>query len=110
MTGEWVPVDACTLPTAEQPLRAAEFQALLSRPGTVVEHPSPTAATFHLEPDDGLRDRTRDLVARESGCCSFFAFTVTEQSSGGVDLRVEVPPERADVLAGLVAMVGLFDG
>ncbi|WP_280373411.1 hypothetical protein, partial [Nocardia abscessus] len=32
----------------------------------------------------------RDLAARESGCCSFFAFTF-EATGAGLVMRVEVP-------------------
>jgi hypothetical protein len=35
----WVPVDSCTLPTHEQPPRAAEFDDLFANAVRAVEHP-----------------------------------------------------------------------
>lgn len=90
----WVP-DACTLPTAEQPLRVAEFDDLLTAVRDV-RRPTPTALTLLLDADPAL---VRDLTRRESECCSFFDFTVT----GGdpVRLDIAVPPARAAILDAL---------
>ncbi|WP_328439863.1 hypothetical protein OHA71_27115 [Streptomyces sp. NBC_00444] len=49
----WVSA-ACTLPTTEQPLRVC----------------------LVLTGGLGIEGNVRDLVARESGCCSFFTITV----------------------------------
>lgn len=86
----WVP-DSCTLPTAEQPLRVAEFAALFR--GAEVDRLSPTRARVRVSDVD----RARDLAARETECCSFFRFTFD-----GPWLEVTVPPERAEVLTGLL--------
>jgi hypothetical protein len=48
----------------------------------------------------GLRERVRDLTARESECCSFFTFELAG-SDADLELTVGVPAERRDVLAGL---------
>ena len=90
---DWAP-DACTLPTAERPLRVAEFAALDVRR---VDTLSTTHARLHFSGD---ADHVRDLAARETACCSFFRFTVT-----GSTLDVEVPDRYADVLTALVARV-----
>jgi hypothetical protein len=104
-----VPVDVCTLPTAERPLRVAAFDALFAASLRAVERPSgPTIqARLVLAGDEGLRDRVQRLVDAETSCCSFFTFTVTPlpgdagpTSSLAVD--VEVPAAHADVLAALV--------
>ena len=50
--------------------------------------------------EPGLADRVRTLAARETECCSFFAFSVTEDG-GEVRLGITVPPAYADVLAAL---------
>jgi hypothetical protein len=90
---DWAP-DACTLPTAERPLRVAEFAALDVRR---VESISATHTRLHYSGDP---EQVRDLAARETECCSFFRFTVTDST-----LDVEVPDRYADVLAALVTRV-----
>jgi hypothetical protein len=91
--------DACTLPTAEQPLRVAEFDALFATALRGVEQPEPTRARFLFTDEPGLAHTVRNLTAREAECCSFFAFTITEEP---LLLEVEVPSRYADVLAALV--------
>ncbi|WP_138733390.1 hypothetical protein [Modestobacter excelsi] len=72
---DWVPVDACTLPTADQPLRMAEFDDLF----TAVERPAgaTVGARLLLAGDAGLPERVQRLADAETSCCSFFTFTVT---------------------------------
>jgi len=48
--GAWVPVDACTLPTREQPLRLAEFDELFASTLRAVSAPTRTAARFLSPP------------------------------------------------------------
>jgi hypothetical protein len=96
--------DACTLPTAEQPLRLAEFDALFSTAVRTVESVTATHARMLLTGPVGLASTVRDLTARETGCCSFFTFTVTPEPAGegeALRLDVEVPSAYADVLASL---------
>jgi hypothetical protein len=104
----WVPVDSCTLPTHEQPLRAAEFDDLFANAVRAVEHPYGSAdrARLVLAGDETLADRVQQLADAESACCSFFTFTLTQlESARGatvVALDVGVPAARSDVLAALV--------
>jgi hypothetical protein len=91
--------DACTLPTADRPLRQAEFDALFARALRSVERASPTHARFVL---DGPVDVIADLTERESQCCAFFTFTIESTSDGTVNLDVTVPPAYVAVLDGLV--------
>jgi hypothetical protein len=96
--------DACTLPTATQPLRLAEFDTLFATAVRLVEQIDATHARLRLAGPTGLAATVRDLTARESECCSFFGFTVaTEPAPDGevVVLDVEVPAQHADVLASL---------
>lgn len=108
----WVPVDACALPTADQPLRAAEFDELFA---TSLRDVQPSAegrlmARLLLGGHDTLPARVQRLADAETSCCSFFTFTVTcldtetEQSPGEtlVALDVEVPAARIDVLDALI--------
>jgi len=89
--------DSCTLPTAERPLRLAEFDELFATSVREVESPSPTRARMRLAGVDPAR--VRDLTAREAECCSFFTFTVSENP---LTLEIEVPPSYASVLDSLV--------
>ena len=69
-----------------------------------VDQPDATHARLRMAGPAGLADTVRDLSARETECCSFFAFTVaTEPAPDGevVVLDVEVPVQHADVLASL---------
>jgi hypothetical protein len=95
--------DACTLPTAERPLRLAEFDALFATAVRSVETTGPTRARLRLTGPAGLAATVRDLTARETECCSFFTFTITPESAGdgSLVLDVEVPARYADVLASL---------
>lgn len=97
---DWAP-EACTLPTVEQPLRLAEFDALFAAHLDSAELSAPTRARLVLSGPPGLEERVRDLAARESSCCLFFAFTTTATDTG-VELGIEVPAAHEGVLAALV--------
>ncbi|APA96866.1 hypothetical protein NS506_02806 [Nocardia seriolae] len=94
---EWVP-DACTLPTAEQPLRVAEFEQLFT--GAVLRHSRPGPTELALVLRAAAEARARDLAAREVECCSFFRFAF-EPAGDEVAMRIEVPEDRAEVLDAL---------
>ena len=98
----WAEVAECTLPTADRPLRVADFDALFTAHLRRVERSTPTRARLVMAGDDGVADRVRRLAAAEASCCSFFTFTVTARPESVV-LDVAVPRAYADVLAGLVA-------
>jgi len=91
--------DACTLPTAERPLRLAEFDRLFATAVRRVERRG-DAVRLHLAGDRGLGAEVRDLTARETSCCSFFTFAIdgTDQE---LTLDVSVPPARQDILDAL---------
>jgi len=95
----WVP-DACTLPTAERPVRQAEFDRLFGH-ADAAERVGPYILRLMLSGGDDLEATVRDLAVRESQCCSFFNFSVSTQRSGRVVLDVEVPPQHAAVLDAL---------
>lgn len=103
----WVPVDACRLPVAEQPLRLAEFDDLFAETLRTVERPpgGATRARLVLAGQEALRDRVQRLADAETACCSFFEFIVTPlpgDDGTAVALDIEVPPAHADVLVALV--------
>jgi hypothetical protein len=101
--------DACTLPTAERPLRLAEFDALFASAVRQVAAVGPTHVRLRLTGPAGLAATVRDLTARESGCCTFFTFTVTPAPADDGEaliLDIEVPARYADVLASLAGRAG----
>jgi hypothetical protein len=94
----WVPADACTLPTAAQPLRLAEFDALFATALRDVERVAPERLLLSFDPS--VEVAVRDLLAREAACCSFIAFEVTP-ADGELLVEVAVPVAHRDVLDGL---------
>jgi hypothetical protein len=96
----WVPVDACTLSTAGQPLRVAEFEALFATALRGIERREPGWLRLYLDGNTEVKSSTRELTARESSSCSFFDFQLTATDNALV-LDVRVPDERIEVLDGL---------
>jgi hypothetical protein len=95
----WAP-EACTLPTAERPLRAAEFDELFAVALKIVRS-EPTRLDVALPAD--VEPTARNLADRESQCCSFFAFDF-EPEGDGVLMHISVPPTRVRVLDALAGM------
>jgi hypothetical protein len=96
----WAP-QVCTLPTAQRPLRRAEFDDAFTS-ATEIERLAKGHVRFRMTGPAGLADRIRDLAVRENDCCSFFTFTVTEQPPDLVIFDIEVPGGQVDVLDALV--------
>ena len=84
----WVP-SACTLPTVEQPLRAAEFEQLFARSVQAVRRVDPT--TLDLTIASTAEAEVRDLARREIACCSFFTFDFLPADAAALVLRIGVP-------------------
>ncbi|MFC7650107.1 hypothetical protein ACFQX6_64565 [Streptosporangium lutulentum] len=97
---EWALAE-CTLPTGERPLRVAEFDDLFASALRGLERVGPTHLRLILESGAHVEETARDLTARETGCCSFFAFTLTPGGDGLI-LDIEVPAVHTKVLDGLV--------
>jgi hypothetical protein len=95
----WAP-QACTLPTEERPLRVAEFDALFTEAVRSVRRIDVTSVSLELEPH--VASRAADLVVRETGCCSFFTFSLVA-TGGSLHLEIRVPAQHADVLEALAA-------
>lgn len=94
----WVPAEACTLPTEDQPLRLAEFDELFTSSLRSVERGGNTWLRLRLE--GAAEERARNLTARETDCCDFFHFDV-RHGGDEVLIDVRVPSGRASVLDGL---------
>lgn len=95
---DWVP-QACTLPTAERPLRVAEFDDLFATSLHGIARLTPTQLQLHL--DAAVDATARDLTTRETSCCSFLAFEFTTGPAGQLLLDVTVPQAHVDVLDAL---------
>lgn len=91
--------DACTMPTAERPLRLAEFDDLFATSVRSVRRRG-DGVRLHLAGTEGLLERVRDLASRETSCCSFFTFTI-EGTDQDLTLDVSVPPARQEILDAL---------
>ncbi|HEX6338769.1 MAG TPA: hypothetical protein VFZ85_17580 [Jiangellaceae bacterium] len=102
MDETWVPA-ACTLPTAERPIRVAEFDALLGTAVRGVARMDETRLRLELDPSPDVAGQAAQLAAKETGCCSFFTFTLTADGAG-VRLDVAVPEGRTDVLDALASL------
>jgi len=106
--GDWLP-SSCTMPTAEQPLRRAEFDALFGQDVLSVERKSSREVALALKPESEVAARAARLAAAETECCSFFTFgfTITE---GRVDMVVSTDLKHEDVLAALAARAASLVG
>ncbi|GAB3987445.1 hypothetical protein GCM10029978_106280 [Actinoallomurus acanthiterrae] len=96
---DWVP-QACTLPTAERPLRVAEFDELFADAVTGLEEVGPARIRMRLRPETPVAARAAELAVRETACCSFFTFTLTT-TGGDLALDITVGDEHAGVLRAL---------
>jgi hypothetical protein len=108
LQGDWVPA-SCTLPTVEQPLRRAEFDALFAEDVLSVEQTSSGEVALALKPDTKVAARAAQLATTETGCCSFFTFGLTI-TDGRVDLVVSTDPKHGDVLAALASRAASLVG
>src|ERR1700722_8295149 len=88
---------ACTLPSAERPVRVAELNTLLTA-AIGGERLSERRLRLLLNGPGDFADHVRDLVAREADCCSFFTFVVAEDPTGHVLLDVQVQAGYTGVL------------
>ena len=96
---DWVPA-ACTLPTAEQPLRRAEFDDLFADDVISVTQLSPLEVLLELRAEAEVAGRAARLAAKETGCCSFFTFRLTI-ADGSVSMTVSTEPAHEAVLSAL---------
>lgn len=94
----WVP-EACTLPTAEQPLRVAEFDALFA--DALLDVHRRESGQVRLVLDGTAVERARALAQRETACCSFFTFTFHDGDAGRLLMDISAPVEHAAVVEAL---------
>src|ERR1700689_566174 len=72
---DWAP-QACTLPAAERPLRAAQFDELFTEAVRGTERLGPTSLRLELQASPRVAAQAAGRAAAETGCCSFFTFTL----------------------------------
>lgn len=96
-----VPI-VCTLHPNELGGRLQEWHRLFAGHLAGIGRPAPTRLRLTLTADAGL-ERTRELAAREMGCCAFMTFTVTPVD-GRLLMDVEVPAAAAPTLDGLAGI------
>jgi hypothetical protein len=97
---DWAP-DACTLPTAERPLRVAEFHNLFTH---VTSSTRLAQTRLELMMPTAIEASARDLARREGECCSFFTFEF-HTVGDDVAMHIGVPPQQAEVLDAIEARV-----
>ena len=97
----WAPQE-CTLPTTERPLRLAEFDALFGEAVTEVRPAGRGRVRLVLRAEPEVAGRAAELAARETGCCSFFTFTLTA-TGGALTLDASVADPHVEVLDALAA-------
>jgi hypothetical protein len=95
---DWAP-ESCTLPTAQRPLRMAEFDELFATVRTSTRR-EPTQ--LQLVVPSAAELTARELADHESQCCSFFTFQF-ERAGAEVLMRIGVPPEQTEVLDAIEA-------
>jgi hypothetical protein len=100
----WAPA-ACTLPTAERPLRAAEFSAFFAASLREIERVDRSHLRLVLVGHARVAAAAAELTARETECCSFFDFTITELADRVV-MDIAVPASYSAVLDGLARQAG----
>lgn len=101
LRGSWKP-PSCALPTAEQPLRVAEFDRFFTGAVRATDRPSPAQLTLELDSTAQVASQAAGLAARETACCSFFTFTLVA-TGGALRLEVSVPADYVEVLDALAA-------
>ena len=97
-------LSACTLPTAEQPLRLAEFDRLFAYATAAVERRSPQMARISFPPQPEIAAQAANLAVRETRCCSFFTFALTA-TGGALHLDITVPQSQTSVLESVAGRV-----
>ncbi|WP_102144598.1 hypothetical protein [Mycobacterium hubeiense] len=97
----WVP-ETCSLPSVEQPLRMAEFDQLFAE--SVLRSARTSATRLDLVLAKDSEAKAHDLAAREVACCSFFSFGF-DSAGATVEMHIEVPQARTDVLDAITERV-----
>lgn len=90
------------MPTAERPLRVAEFDELFATAVREVRREDQVRLVLDLNPQPEAAVKAADLVVRETGCCSVFTFGLNA-TGGSLRLEITVPETQVEVLNALMA-------
>jgi hypothetical protein len=96
---------ACTLHPNELAGRLEDFRQGVFAHLVGMERPEPARLRLLLAADTDP-EAVRELLVREQGCCAFLSFTITP-GDGGLVADLEVPPEAAPALDGMVSLAEL---
>jgi len=94
------PVHGCTLASAGQLARLAEFDQLFAGMAVPAQRPAPTHLRLELRRDPAAARRAAELAVAETACCSFFTFTLTA-AADRLLLEIAVPEAHLPALAAL---------
>jgi hypothetical protein len=98
--------DACTLPSEQRPLRAAEFAGFFTTAVRSAQRPSPAKLRLDLAPGQRSAVMAAGLAAKETECCSFFTFTLTA-TGGALTMEIDVPDEHIALLDALSLLIAV---
>ena len=105
---DWCAPEACSLPSADQPARVAEWDALFA--GAVCEvSPITGGVRFAVDRTAAGPAAVADLADRESQCCAFLAFTLV-LGNGTVTLDVTSDSGHAEVVEALAGRAAALAG
>lgn len=90
-----LPLVGCSLETADQQNRLADWAGLLGQARTRQETSDGVRYTFAA--DDELKPRVEALAAAEHGCCSFLEFEIAE-AGDELEMTVTAPPNSQEAL------------
>jgi hypothetical protein len=93
-------LQACTLASAGQLARVAEFDQLFAELVLRAERPAPTQLRLELRRVPAAARRAAELAVAETACCSFFTFTLTV-AADRLLLEIAVPEAHLHALAAL---------
>ncbi|MGI8713664.1 MAG: hypothetical protein ACR2NR_10870 [Solirubrobacteraceae bacterium] len=96
---------ACTLGPEDGPVRMLRWQRLGETADPVARR-AEGALEVRYRPGPGVREELEALAAAEQQCCSFVAWTVTEDGGHPV-LRVVADASTPDDVAGIAALFGV---
>jgi len=93
-------VHGCTLATAGQLARVAEFDQLFAEMAVRAERPAPTQLRLELRRHPAAARRAAELAVAETACCSFFTFTLIA-AADRLLLEIAAPDAHLPELAAL---------
>jgi hypothetical protein len=96
---------ACTLGPADGAARSRRWRQLAAE-ATPVRRRTEGRLEIRYQPGPGVLDELRELAAAEAECCSFVAWTVTEQA-GDPTLIVSAPADDPDRIEPIAALFGV---